>query len=130
MGGKRSGISRKRVTLPSRARPAWLRKLDQRCELARTLNARLAAVADQLGGADVMTPIEQSLAERWVHLEGMAQRHEVAARDGRAFDLTAYLNIVARLHRLSVTLGTNRRARPAPSLAEYLRSKENLAVGG
>ncbi|MBS0375322.1 MAG: hypothetical protein JSR73_12145 [Proteobacteria bacterium] len=106
-----------KTVLPTKARPGWLTKMDQRSALARALLARLSAVEAQLGE---LTPIERSLAERWIHMEAMTIRMETDMRDGKDFDVGKYLATIDRLHGLARTLGLKRRANSAKTLAQLV----------
>jgi len=123
MGGRGSGVTRKRTTLPKRVRPGWLKRMDQRSRVARGLHDRLHQIGDDMGGADNMPALARSLTERFVHVEALVQQHEQAAREGKPFDTQAYLALLDRVVRIASTLGLERRARPVPNLHEYMAAK-------
>jgi hypothetical protein len=119
MGSKNSGrMAREKSVLPTKVRPGWLRKLDQRSVIARTLLVRLSQITDHLGGVDNISAIEQSLLERFIHVEAIACAMEGEMRDGKPIHVPEYMSAVDRLHGLGRTLGLKRRARDLPSLAQ------------
>jgi hypothetical protein len=118
MGGRMSGTSRKRRTLPRVARPGWLKRMDQRSRIARALHDRLALIGDDLGGLDAMSGLTRSVLERFVHVEALLQQHEQSAREGKAFDMQAYLALYDRVLRTASTLGFERRKRGITPFSE------------
>jgi hypothetical protein len=122
VGGKRSGVSRKRAVVPKYARPGWLRRMDQRSRAARALSTRLLGIADDLGGLEHLSGIQRSLLERFIHAEALAVSLEESARGGEEFELAHYLAVVDRVVRLGMTLGLTRAAKRMPTLREYIDS--------
>lgn len=123
MGGPSSGVSRKRSVLPRRARPGWLRRMDQRSRVARALHDRLLVIGDDLGGLAELSGIQRSLLDRFLHAEALAAQIEERARNGEPFDTGQYLAIVDRVLRLGSTLGLQRKAKRVPTLAERLAAE-------
>jgi hypothetical protein len=113
------GESRKRATVPVKFRPLWLKRSDQRRTEIRVLTARMAAIASDLGGYEDLSSVRQSLLERFAHCEGLILGIESRARESKPIDLQAYLALIDRLIRLSVTIGLDRKSRRLPSPLEY-----------
>jgi hypothetical protein len=130
MGGKNSGVSRKRRTLPKHARPGWLTRMDQRSAPARAMHESLLAVGDQLGGDENITPIARMLLTRLIHADALAQTIEETAREGKAIDVGQYLAITDRVQRLGTALGLARRAKPVENLHGYMARKAIENSGG
>lgn len=121
MGGKGSGVSRKRrFVVPRAVRPGWLKRMDQRSQLARALNERLAVIGEDLGGLAELSGIQRSLLERFIHAEALVQEIEDRARKGEPFNTGQYLAITDRVLRIGQTLGLHRKAKRVPTLAERL----------
>lgn len=116
MGGKNSGTSRKRTTLPNRYRPNWLTKLDQRSALARGLHDHIVGIADDLGGIESLSVIQRDLTQRYVHACALATEIEGKAREGQPFDTGQLLAIYDRITRLAQAIGIQRRQRPVRDL--------------
>jgi hypothetical protein len=129
MGGKGSGkLNPRKATLPRRMRPGWLKRMDQRSLVARGLLMRLSEVTVQLTGdtdPNALSPIERSLAERWIHIEAMAMAMEIDLRAGTPIEVPSYLSAVDRLHSIGKTLGLKRKAKAVRSLAQLVSDPED-----
>lgn len=122
-------LAPRKARLPRQMRPGWLRRMDQRTLVAKSLHERLAGIAADMGGMDSLSCIQHSLLERFIHTEAVAAQIEERARNGEEFDLGQYLAVVDRVQRLGATLGLHRIARKVPTLQEYL-SSQNESGGG
>lgn len=120
MSGKPSMQGTQPTTPPERFEPGFLASADMRFALPKLLAARLRALVADLGGADALSYQERSLAERLIHLEWQIGEWEALARDGKPVDHARYLHAVNALNGLVRSLGLKRRAKPVPSLAEFL----------
>jgi hypothetical protein len=119
------GVSTKlKAGLPAGYRAGWLEKLDRRTRVARTIMQRIAILASDAGGADVLSHAQQSLIKRAVFLEAITESHELRFAAGEQIDVGAYtqaLNSMLGVYRI---LGIERRARNVPNLSDYLRQRE------
>ena len=117
MGGSGSGVlSPRRIRLPRKFRPGWLRQIDQRTRVAQQLNERMAGIADDLGGLEALSTIQRALLERFVHVDALASQAETQVRSGQPIDLARYLALTDRVWRLGTTLGMHRAPKPRASL--------------
>lgn len=129
VGGKGSGGARpvnpRKAQLPAKYRPGWLKRMDQRSEIARALNGRLIEITQQLGGFDDLSPMELSLIDRWIHIEAMASQFELRVREQqmKPAEVPTYLALVDRLHGIGKSLGLRRKARRVPTLREIAQEQ-------
>jgi len=123
MGGPGSGVSKKRKTLPRQFRRGAIAKADQRAREVRVYVDRLRQLHEDQGGESQLPATLHSVAERFVFTESIVAKIEAAAWNGGAVEYERYFAAVTTLLRLADRLGYQRRARPLPSLHEYLRSK-------
>jgi hypothetical protein len=120
MSGRAGMTSRKRKTLPARARPGWLKRGDGRSVLYRALHTRLAELGEQYGGLDALSAMERSLIERVVHVEALIGQAELQMRSGKQVSIQNYLALVDRLHGIGKTLGLKRVVKQAEKLHDYM----------
>jgi hypothetical protein len=116
MSGKAGMTSRKRKTLPARARPGWLKRGDGRSQIYRALHDRLAELGEQYGGLESLSAMERSLIERVIHVEALIGQFEIHMRAGKTVDVQRYLALIDRLHGIGKTLGLKRVAKPTETL--------------
>ena len=98
----------------------------------------LAALAEQRqeierdrGGSDALARVYRDLVGRYVETSALADTlgqqlvsMGIVTSKGRPRSiLNAYLQVLDRQHRLALTLGLQRVARPVPTLAEYLAAR-------
>jgi hypothetical protein len=119
MGGHLSGRSKKRRMLRPGADP--LRGIDRRAAVAQAFLRRSQQLHADLG--DDVPVVLGAVVTRFCFLEGRVQAVEAAALAGQQVDLPLYLSMVQTLTRLADRLGYVRRARPVPSIREYLAAK-------
>jgi hypothetical protein len=98
-----------------------------RFALNRQLVANLNRLTTDLGGD--LSYQEGCLAERFVHLEWQLSTWEAAARDGDPVDYARYMHGINALTGLARSLGLKRRAKPAPSLADFLAGRAEESEG-
>ena len=106
---------------PERYAPGFLTDGDMRFALNRQLVANLNRLTTDLGGD--LSYQEGCLAERFVHLEWQLSTWEAAARDGDPVDYARYMHGINALTGLARSLGLKRRAKPVPSLQEFLSQR-------
>lgn len=102
----------KAKAVPDRYSAGWIESLDGRYALARSIRARFAAVAADLGGIEQLSYQQRSLIERALFLEAHIAQHEQALASGEEVDggqWTASLNSLVGLWRL---LGIERKQKP------------------
>lgn len=124
MGGKGSGTSRKRKTLPRQFRPGALLKADQRRREIRAAASRLHAIHSDQGGVSEMPATLQSLAERYVFCEAKLMELESAALEGTPLDVARYVSLATVYVRLADRLGYQRRQRRV-TLADYIAANSD-----
>jgi len=113
--------------LPDEFTPRFLDALDGRTVVAKTLRARLSEIMADLGGEDQLSYAQRSLVRRAVWLESWIETQEAAAAEGEQVDIGRQVQALNSLVGLWRTLGLERRQKNAPTLQEYLRSKEQSA---
>lgn len=123
MSGKPGQRPSQPTTPPERFEPGFIATTDMRFALPKLLRARLQELVGDLGGADALSYQERSLAERLIHLEWQIGEWEALARDGKPVDHARYLHAVNALNGLVRSLGLKRRAKPVPTLAEFLADR-------
>jgi hypothetical protein len=96
-------------------------RIDRRVQAFRIRAAREADVIEHLGGRDNVSVIQEALARRWATLDLRCAQMESDASSGRAFDLTAFIYAVDRLHAISKTLGLHKVARRVETLDDIRR---------
>ena len=127
-GSSRSQDSSALVARPQTVRsavtndPLFLRGVDGRSMVARRYRDVAIALADDIGGQDKLSESSKILvrqaAAMTVQVEGL-QSKIVSGEDGDLEQLTRLSNVLGRtLQRLG-----RKRAKPGPSLAQYLASK-------
>ena len=116
-----------------------LRRYQDRGELSAELSAyicefREELIADQ-GGEEQLTAIRRGLVDKLVDLDVgirllMAEvvKRGIDSRPGKAAWIQT-LRTVEGWHRIAKTLGLERRARPVPSLHDYLEQRARDAEG-
>jgi hypothetical protein len=112
-------LTPRKARLPRQMRPGWLKRMDQRTLVAKSLHDRMAGISDDLGGMAELSCIQHSILERFIHSEAIAQQIEERARNGQEFDLGQYLAVVDRVQRLGQTLGLRRVAKQLSPLEQY-----------
>ena len=122
---KEGATSSLSTELPDRYAPDVFSTLDGRCQLAKIVRARLAALMADLGGAEALSYLEQSLAYRLIWLEAKIEFFETALATGDDVPLSEYLSAVNVLSGLCKRLGLKRRARPIASLQDYTQARLN-----
>jgi hypothetical protein len=132
MGTATSGVSKKLATVPGKDAgrapfhpdPNWRSKVDRRRKDIRRLIDRMDQIATQYGGADVLSPVQASLVERFAHIELLTLGVEARLRAGEGIDVGHYLAAIDRLHGIGKTLGLKRVPKDARTLAQLLAEPE------
>lgn len=120
-------MTTKQADIPAQYRPGWLDSLDGRYGIARELRARFDEVCSDLGGADRLSYMQRSLVERALWLEYWLSQQEQALAKGNDFDVSRWIQAANSLQGVYSRLGLERKTRDAPSLSDYLRSREASA---
>jgi hypothetical protein len=102
-----------------------LASLDQRTNAAKQFQQIARDIESDLGGRDRLSTIERSLIDGFAGCSVALQALNVRlVRDGeQGLDLGLLALLGGALCRLATKLGTERRAKPVPSLAAYLEAK-------
>jgi hypothetical protein len=120
VAGKKGQRPTQPRTPPERFEPGFIANTDMRFALPKLLRARLHELVTDLGGADALSYMERVLCERLIHTEWQMGVWEALARDGQPIDHARYLHAVNALNGLVRSLGLKRRAKPVPTLQEFL----------
>jgi hypothetical protein len=96
--------------------------LDGRTVAARRARDLAAALSTDLGGDD-LSVAQRQLVTRAAMLGAFIEDCEARWLAGDDVDVTAWLSAIDRQRRTLMALGLERRARPVPSLTEYLEMK-------
>src|SRR5260221_6256544 len=97
--------------------------IDWRTGIARRYTDLVAAVCSDQGGADRMSEAKLQLARRFAALAVQAEQLETRLANGEAINVVEYSQLTSTLVRVVTRLGIERRAKPVPTLAEYLAAK-------
>jgi len=122
MGGPNSGLRRSR-RVPSQYRREWLSRADKRAGPVKAVVERAKHVAQDLGGIEELSRIEQDLIVRYAFTSEQCEQNEADALQGKPINAFLYLSRVDRIVRLAALIGIKRRAKQLPTLQEYLRQK-------
>lgn len=101
----------------------WIERLDGRTRLAQAVRDRLSSLESDLGGRDLLSYQELSIAKRAIWLETLIEQREAALARGQEIDQGAHVQAINSLIGVWKSLGLKRRAREAPTVAEYLRGR-------
>jgi hypothetical protein len=104
---------------------ALLPGIDGRSAWVRRCKDVIAAHLSDLGGVDNCSAAERSIVRRASVLTVELERMEAVfatASEASAEDLDTYSRISANLRRLLEAIGLQRRAKPVPTMQEFLRS--------
>ena len=113
----------KQGALPDSYSHDWLERLDGRTRLAQAVRARYDALTNDLGGHDALSYQRRSLAKRALWQEAVIEQMEAALARGDDVDLGRMTAAVNSLQGLYKTLGLDRVAREADTLADYIQRK-------
>lgn len=98
-----------------------LADLDSRTRAARQANALVAAIEDDLGGAERLSIAERQIAQRAAVLGAVLEGIEVEWLAGKTVDVGAYLAGINAQRRCLESLGLRRRPRDVtPDLRDYV----------
>lgn len=122
MGGKRSGVSRLRRTLPKTFTTGGLSRLDRRGAEPRRVIEGAQQILEDKGGKDLAGLLMQRAAYRVMSLDGLLARDELTLAQGGDIDRAAYIAAATVWLRYAQAIGLDRKARRVPSLAEYAAS--------
>lgn len=125
--GTRTNKSHKlKSNVPRKFRTGFLKELDGRCDLAKTLRQNYDAIVADVGGSDELSHVKSALVERFVWLEGILQtlEHEMATGQlDRSQALGKWIQAVNSLSGLAKVLGVERRSSEQP-WADLVRETE------
>jgi hypothetical protein len=127
MAYKRLAPAEKLKTLPAKYTErvsSW--DLDWRSPIGQQVMSELLTLAQDLGGWDELSRMEQILVERATFLSLRVSEYETAKLDGKPaiLDDGQYSASVNVLQGIVAKLGLKRRARPTASLRDYLAQGE------
>jgi|SRR5450759_4672796 hypothetical protein len=103
------------------------RSVDQRTRWARRFRDLISLHTNDLGGPDVASAGEQAIIRRACTLiTALEAMEETMALKGKADldTLEVYQRSANSMRRLLLAVGLARRARPVPTLQDYLRNRE------
>lgn len=126
MGGKRSGISRKRRVLPRSLTAGSLSRVDRRSRAVRHVLDGAAQVLDDQGGDDGASLLLKRAAHRVMHLDQLLAEHELRIASGQPIDQAAYLSAATTWLRYAQAIGLTRVAKRVQRLHEYAASQSVL----
>lgn len=116
--------SGRRADIPATYEHGWIDGLDGRMNIAKQLRARFDEMCTDLGGADRLSYMQRSLVERSLWLEYWLSQQEQALAKGSDFDVSRWIQAANSLQGVYSRLGLERKAREAPTLHQYINSKE------
>lgn len=98
--------------------------LDGRTAAAKAVRALIAAIEDDLGGAERLSAAEHEIAQRAALAGAVLQDMETQWLSGRPLDVAAYSTLSNTQSRLLKMLGLERRPRDVtPELARYIEAR-------
>ena len=93
MSGVKGARSQRATTVPSRyGRKNWFRLLDGRSKVAKLLGGRRTTLMTSLGYPAALPYEDDSLCDRFLSVEAVVQKMELALANEDAVDLPLYLN--------------------------------------
>lgn len=106
--------------LPQKFDRGFLDDMDRRFRPAQLVTLAVQELTDTLGGEDHVTPQQKMLIQRasWAHRR--LQEMEAQYASGAGLDAGEWSTLTGSLTRCLQLLGLERRARPVPTLAEYI----------
>jgi hypothetical protein len=118
-----------------RSRQVAAGQLPEQVDALAVLADREAAIVNELGGPEAISQIRRDLVTRYLETSTIADylaanilANGVLTTKGRTrAAVTVYLQVIDRLHRLGVSIGLERRPKPAQSLADVLAQHEESA---
>jgi hypothetical protein len=108
------------ASIPAKYSPDFMARLDKRTVLGRAVVDRHDAIVADLGGADGLATIKQSLARRFVWFEVMIEGMECRAAAGEGVDIGAWTQLTNSWLGIARMLGLERRQKRLPSVRGYL----------
>lgn len=123
MGGKNSGVTKKRSRLPRRYRRGVLAKLDQRARESQYANAVLAQITADIGGGDALSFMQRDFAEHYTFLHVIAANDKVLALEGKEIDWQRFIACIQTMIRIADRVGIARVAKSIPRAMDYAASK-------
>lgn len=120
MGGKRSGASRKRTTLPKKFSEGALSRADRRGTAVRYVREGAQQILEDRGGADHASLLMRRAAHRVMHLDQLIASQELRMAQGQPVEVNEYLASCATWLRYAQAIGLTRTARRA-TLAQELQ---------
>ena len=112
-----------RGDLPDRFTPKFLEHLDGRTKAAQVLRQRLEDLHADLGGEEVLSYQQKSIARRVIWLECFIETQEIAVAEGAEPDINKIIHSMNTLISLFRLLGIQRQIADVPQLHEYLAKK-------
>ncbi|MBW8042458.1 MAG: hypothetical protein FVQ85_21020 [Planctomycetes bacterium] len=117
----------KRLELPHKFVPGFIEQIDKRTVIYDLLNTSYCEVVGDMGGAEGMSHVKQSLAERYVFMEFWLRtlENKILSNPKKTVALVGrWVQAMNTFMGLSKTLGLERRAMPVVSLQSYVKSKK------
>jgi hypothetical protein len=132
MGRKRLSPAEKVKTLPATYTErvtSW--NLDWRSPIGIEVMSTLLSYAQDLGGWESLSRMEQTLVERITHMQLRVAAYETAKWEGTPTDLDdgTYSNLVSLLKGYLKDVGLKRRARSVDGIHEYMAKPRRKAHG-
>lgn len=118
-----SDYVKKKKRITATYQPGFLARLDARLEVAQVLHSAYIEVTDDLGGAENLSHVKLTLAERYIFLEYQLRRWEslILANPTKSGKLVSrWVQALNSLIGLSKTLGLEKRTRKIESLESYI----------
>ena len=103
---------------------AFLEGVDGRSVIARRFRDLVAAIVEDLGGAEAITEGELQLVRRAASLCVQCELLEAEAARGAALEVDSYVKLVNALNRTLGSIGLKRRPRDVtPDLRDYVETQ-------
>lgn len=105
--------------------------MPEQAEARAVLAARQAAIETDLGGHDELSALAHDMVTDYLRLrliadwlaENLMREGPLTGKGRQRAALTAFLQVVDRLHRVTSSLGLGRRARPVPTPTDWIEGK-------
>jgi hypothetical protein len=115
-------VRKRRVRKPPQPKPLTRDQLDGRTAAAKLFDRLIGEIEVDLGGRDQLSTIERALIEAFVGACVTLHSLNTQLALGQQIDLNQHAVAVSAMVRVASRLGLQRRARPIPTLQQYLSS--------
>lgn len=110
-----------KAAIPTTWRTDWFARLDKRTLAFKAANERITALVADAGGEDNLSTVRRSLIERAAWLTCLAESAEQQLAQGQVIDVGRHMHVISTLTGLYKTIGMERRAKNARTLADVMR---------